>query len=84
MKPTNQKQALIKLLSTKKWISAADAFTETGSIKLATRVGELGKHFTIESRWQISKTRFGTKLQFKQYRIVKDEYYQDALKVYFN
>jgi flagellar biosynthesis/type III secretory pathway protein FliH len=84
MKPINQKQALIKLLSTKKWISAGDAFIHTGSIKLATRAGELGKHFTIESRWQKSKTRFGTKLQFKQYRIVKDEYYQDALKVYFN
>ena len=84
MKPINQRQALIKLLSTKKWISAGDAFTETGSIKLATRAGELSKHFTIESRWQKSKTRFGTKLQFKQYRIVKDEYYQDALKFYFN
>jgi hypothetical protein len=84
MKPTNQRQALIKLLSTKKWISAGDAFTHTGSIKLATRVGEFSRYFTIESRWQKSKTRFGTFLQFKQYRIVKDEYYQDALKVYFN
>jgi flagellar biosynthesis/type III secretory pathway protein FliH len=84
MKPINQKQALIKLLSTKKWISAADAFIHTGSIKLATRVGELGKHFTIESRWQKSKTRFGTKLQFKQYRIVKDEFYKQGLEFYFN
>jgi hypothetical protein len=84
MKPKNQRQALIKLLSTKKWISAGDAFTHTGSIKLATRAGELGKHFTIESRWQKSKTRFGTFLQFKQYRIVKDEFYKVALKIYFN
>jgi len=84
MKTTNQRQALIKLLSTKKWISATDAFNQTGSIKLATRAGELSKHFTIESRWQKSKTRFGTFLQFKQYRIVKDEFYQDALKIYFN
>jgi hypothetical protein len=83
MKTTTQKQALIKLLSTKKWISAGDAFTETGSIKLATRAGELGKHFTIESRWQKSKTRFGTKIQFKQYRIVKDEFYKQGLELYF-
>jgi hypothetical protein len=83
MKPINQKQALIKLLSTKKWISAADAFTETGSIKLATRVGEFSRYFTIESRWQKSKTRFGTFLQFKQYRIVKDEFYKQGLEIYF-
>lgn len=84
MKTTNQKQALIKLLSTKKWISAGDAFTHTGSIKLATRAGELSKHFTIESRWKHSKTRFGTFLQYKEYRIVKDEFYKDGLEYYFN
>tara|TARA_R110000868_G_scaffold185711_4_gene427739 strand:+ start:51 stop:305 length:255 start_codon:yes stop_codon:yes gene_type:complete len=84
MKTTNQRQALIKLLSTKKWISAGDAFTETGSIKLATRASEFGKHFTIESRWQKSTTRFGTFLQYKEYRIVKDEYYKQGLEFYFN
>jgi len=84
MKTTNQRQALIKLLSTKKWISATDAFNQTGSIKLATRVGEFSRYFTIESRWQKSKTRFGTFLQFKQYRIVKDEFYKQGLEFYFN
>ena len=79
----NQRQALVKLLSTKKWVSAGDAFNETGSMKLTTRVGEFAEHFTIESRWKQSKTRFGTSMRFKQYRILKDEFYKEGLKNYF-
>jgi hypothetical protein len=79
----NQRQALIKVLSTKKWISAGEAFNETGSMKLTTRVGEFADYFTIESRWKKSKTRFGTSMRFKEYRILKDEFYKEGLQMYF-
>jgi len=83
MKTTTQTQALIKVLSTKKWISAGTAFNETGSMKLTTRVGEFAEYFTIESRWKQSKTRFGTSMRFKEYRILKDEFYKEGLQMYF-
>lgn len=45
-----QKQRILEAL--RHWISPADAFRQAGTMKLATRVGELrAEGHDIESRW---------------------------------
>lgn len=82
MKPKTQKQALIKLLS-KRWVGPILAFNEVGTIKLCTRVSELKKDFTIETRMVTKKSRFGFVCNFNEYRIIKDEYFNGGVKKYF-
>ena len=56
-----QKQLILDVLKT--WCSPADAFRKTGTMKLATRVGELrAEGYDIESQWADNKA-------YKVYRI---------------
>lgn len=60
----NQKDLIIKCLK-RGWKSPIDALKEAGTMKLATRVGELRlEGFEIKDKWNKEKT-------FKLYRIVK-------------
>lgn len=61
MKPTTQRDRILKAL--KKWISGIEAFQQAGTLKLATRVGELRKlGYDIESKWHVTG-------DFKIYRL---------------
>ena len=60
-KVTTQRQRILKAL--KRWISGIEAFEQAGTLKLATRVGELRKlGYDIESKWHYS-------MDFKIYRL---------------
>lgn len=62
-----QYQMLLKSL--KRWISPIDALREAGTMKLATRVGELRRiGHVIEDRWVEANGK-----QFKAYRLRKAE-----------
>ena len=62
-KATTQRQRILKAL--KRWISGIEAFEQAGTLKLATRVGELRKlGYEIESKWHVSQ-------DFKIYRLKK-------------
>lgn len=62
-KATTQRQRILKAL--KRWISGIEAFEQAGTLKLATRVGELRKlGYDIESKWHASQ-------DFKIYRLKK-------------
>ena len=59
-----QKQDIIKALKTG-WISPLDALKQAGTMKLATRVGELRQQgYLILDRWHESK-------KFKEYKLIK-------------
>jgi hypothetical protein len=63
MKSTSQYDAILKLLR-KGWTSPAQAFQQAGTLKLATRVGELrDRGHTIVDRWS-------EKGRFKEYKAV--------------
>ena len=58
-----QRQAIVKCLQ-KGWKSPLDALKEAGTMKLATRVGELRKSgYVILDQWHSSK-------KFKVYKLV--------------
>ena len=60
-KSTTQRQRILKAL--KRWISGIEAFEQAGTLKLATRVGELRKlGYDIESKWHVTG-------DFKIYRL---------------
>lgn len=62
-KAKTQRQRILKAL--KRWISGIEAFEQAGTMKLATRVGELRKlGYDIESKWHVSQ-------DFKIYRLKK-------------
>lgn len=59
-----QKQDIIKVLKTG-WITPLDALKQAGTMKLATRVGELRRQgYLILDRWHESK-------KFKEYKLIK-------------
>ena len=59
-----QRQNIIKALKTG-WISPLDALKQAGTMKLATRVGELRQQgYLILDRWHESK-------KFKEYKLIK-------------
>ena len=60
----SQRKRIAELLK-RGWTSPLDALKKAGSMKLATRVGELRSQYVIEDKWDISK-------KFKLYRIVKE------------
>ena len=52
------------------WLSPAEAFRETGSMKLSTRVCELRKAgHQIESRKVTTTNRFGKKITYNEYKL---------------
>lgn len=52
------------------WLSPAEAFRETGSMKLSTRVSDFRKAgYEIESRKVTKKNRFGKTIHYNEYRI---------------
>ena len=59
-----QRQDIIKALKTG-WITPLDALKRAGTMKLATRVGELRQQgYVILDRWHESK-------KFKEYKLIK-------------
>ena len=59
-----QRQDIIKALKTG-WITPLDALKQAGTMKLATRVGELRQQgYVILDRWHESK-------KFKEYKLIK-------------
>ena len=63
MKQQTQRARILKAL--KRWISGIEAFQQAGTLKLATRVGELRKlGYDIESKWHVTG-------EFKIYRLKK-------------
>lgn len=78
----NQHQAIIVLLL-EGWTNAMQALEVAGSIKLATRVSELSKDFTIEKRKVDSMSRFGHTYYYFEYRIVQDNRTEDGIKKYW-
>lgn len=61
-----QRTKIIKCLSKGKWVSPLDALREAGTMKLATRVGELrAQGYLILDKWHDSK-------EYKLYRMVKN------------
>lgn len=64
LKMNTQRQNIIKALKTG-WISPLDALKQAGTMKLATRVGELRQQgYLILDRWHESK-------KFKEYKLIK-------------
>ena len=60
-----QQQMILKAL--KRWISPLDALREAGTMKLATRVGELRQAgYKIQDRWIEANGK-----RFKTYRLSK-------------
>lgn len=58
-----QRTKIIKCLSKGKWVSPLDALREAGTMKLATRVGELrAQGYLILDKWHDSK-------EYKLYRM---------------
>lgn len=65
MNATTQRTKIILCLRQGKWISPLDALREAGTMKLATRVGELrAAGYLIEDKWHESR-------QYKLYRMVR-------------
>ncbi len=78
---TTQYQAIIVLLL-KDWTNAMQALESAGSIKLATRVSELSKDFTIEKRKVDAISRFGHSYYYFEYKILRDDRLEKGLKKY--
>lgn len=52
------------------WLSPAEAFRETGSMKLSTRVGELRRAgHEIETRKVTTTNRFGKTIHYNEYKL---------------
>ena len=65
------KDMILELLRTGKWISPIDAFRECGTMKLATRIGELRRDgYEIETQYVSYINRFGKKMYHNRYRLV--------------
>ena len=65
-KTVTQYDLIIKCLK-KGWKSPANAYSEAGTMKLSTRVGELRrKGYTILDKWHPSK-------KYKLYRLINDQ-----------
>lgn len=78
---TTQYQAIIVLLL-KDWTNAMQALDCAGTIKLATRVSELSKDFTIEKRKVDAISRFGHSYYYFEYKILRDDRLEKGLKKY--
>jgi hypothetical protein len=81
MKATSQKQQIILLLL-EGWTDPISAFKHAGTIKLSTRVGELREHFNILHREKVSKSKFGKRVRYYEYKIVKDKNVKNSLIKY--
>jgi hypothetical protein len=81
MKATSQKQQIILLLL-EGWTDPISAFKHAGTIKLSTRVGELREHFNILHREKVSKSKFGKRVRYYEYKIVKDKFVKNSLIKY--
>jgi hypothetical protein len=81
MKATSQKQQIILLLL-EGWVDPITAFKHAGTIKLSTRVAELKEHFNILHREKVTKSKFGNRVRYFEYKIVKDSNVKKWLKKY--
>jgi hypothetical protein len=81
MKATSQKQQIILLLL-EGWTDPISAFKHAGTIKLSTRVGELREHFNILHREKVTKSKFGKRVRYYEYKIVKDKFVKNSLIKY--
>jgi len=79
MKATSQKQQIILLLL-EGWTDPITAFKHAGTIKLSTRVGELREHFNILHREKITESKFGKRVRYYEYKIVKDKFVKNSLE----
>jgi hypothetical protein len=70
MKKTTQEQIIIQLLI-EGWTNPIEAFKSAGTLKLSNRVGELRADFEIKDRWVQTTNRFGNRVRYKEYKIVK-------------
>ena len=77
-KPTTKKQAIICEMS-KGWLTTYQSLMICGTYKLSARVTELEKNFTIERKWNVTKSKYGFTTRFMSYRIVKDRFYKSGL-----
>ena len=65
MNTQTQRTKIIECLSKGKWVSPLDALKAAGTMKLATRVGELrAQGYLILDKWHESK-------EYKLYRLVR-------------
>jgi hypothetical protein len=81
MKATSQKQQIILLLL-EGWTDPISAFKHAGTIKLSTRVGELRQHFNIIHREKVTESKFGKRVRYYEYKIVKDKFVKNSLIKY--
>ena len=79
MKATSQKQQIILLLL-EGWTDPISAFKHAGTIKLSTRVGELREHFNILHREKVTESKFGKRVSYFEYKIVKDKFVKNSLE----
>lgn len=69
---TTQRDAIKQAFASGLTLSPINAFKETGTMKIATRVGELTiEGWIITKRWKEDKTRFGGKCRFMTYTLDK-------------
>lgn len=65
-----QKDMILELLRSGRWISPMDALRECGTMKLSTRIGELRRDgYVIETQYVPYINRWGKKMYHNQYRL---------------
>lgn len=68
----NQEKAVLEYMREHGGITALEAVNELGVMRLASVIFNLKSlGFKIESEWQVSRNRYGTKSNYKIYKEVK-------------
>jgi hypothetical protein len=76
MTKQTQYQRLVELLL-EQWVSPLDAMKEAGCMRLAARINDIRndpdipRFYKLEDRWAHTKNKFGDKIKYKEYRLVK-------------
>jgi hypothetical protein len=82
MKPTTKTQA-IALLMSKRWVSTLICMQYCNTYKLSARVSDIEKFVNVERRTKTSKSIYGFRETWMEYRIIKDSRYKEGMRALF-
>lgn len=82
MKPKTKTQA-IALLMSKRWVSTLLCMQYCNTYKLSNRVRDIEAFVNVERRTRTSKSIYGFRETWMEYRIIKDSTYQKGMKELF-